>query len=373
MKEEGEAVRFIDREAFAPLLAELEARRYELIGPTVRDGTIVLDAIEGPGDLPRGVAEIQGAGTYRLEDRGDDRLFGFAHGPHSAKQFLFPPVEVVAEAERVDGRLRVEEPVREQPKYAFIGLRSCDLHAMAIQDRVLLSDPSYRARREAAFVVAVNCSEPGATCFCRSTGTGPRCGEGFDLALTELVSGFLVEVGTARGGEVLEAVGSAAARPEQESEARRIWSDAGARMGRRVDTAGLRDLLYRNRENAEWRAIADVCPACGNCTAVCPTCFCHDVVDATDITGGQATRTRTWASCFSQEFSHTAGGDVRTSREARYRQWLTHKFAGWIEQFGTSGCVGCGRCITWCPVGIDITRELEAIRSSDGALQEAAS
>jgi ferredoxin len=94
----------------------------------------------------------------------------------------------------------------------------------------------------------------------------------------------------------------------------------------------------------------------------CPTCFCTTVDDVTDLTGSQAVRSRRWDSCFSMDFSYIHGGSVRSSGASRYRQWLTHKLASWQDQFGASGCVGCGRCITWCPVGIDLTEEVEAIR-----------
>ena len=104
---------------------------------------------------------------------------------------------------------------------------------------------------------------------------------------------------------------------------------------------------------------------------VCPTCFCHDLSDEISLDGLRAARTREWASCFSEEFSHMSFGEVRSSPRSRYRQWLTHKFASWIDQFGTSGCVGCGRCVTWCPVGIDVTEEIAAIRAADGEVRVA--
>ncbi len=361
----------IDRAGFGRLLDELKARGYELIGPTVRDGAIVLDSIEGLSDLPAGIREVQGPGRYRLERRADDRLFDWAHGPDSAKQLLFPAREHLATAVKANGDLRIAAAPQDERRFAFIGLRSCDLHAIAIQDRVFLDgpapDPRYAARRRGSFFVGVNCSTPGETCFCASMDTGPRCTVGFDIALTELAEGFLAEVGTARGHEALTAIGPRAASDDEQTEAERIRRDAVDAMGRELDTSDMPALLYRNRDHPRWEVVADRCLACGNCTSACPTCFCHDVVDTSDITGTTATRTREWASCFSVEFSHTAGGDVRSSREARYRQWLTHKFASWIDQFGTSGCVGCGRCITWCPVGIDVTEEIAAIRETDGA------
>jgi ferredoxin len=254
--------------------------------------------------------------------------------------------------------------------FAFVGLRSCDLHAITIQDRVFMDvDPRYRRRRERALFVGVNCGEPGATCFCVSMGTGPRCTIGFDLSLTELDDGFVVEVGTQRGEHVLETIETRDATQEEAQQPERVTSEAATRMGRRLDISDLPDLLYRNPRHPRWEEVADRCLACTNCTMVCPTCFCHDVVDGISLSADVATRTREWASCFSQEHSWAAGASVRTSRSSRYRQWLTHKFASWIDQYGTSGCVGCGRCITWCPVGIDVTEEIAAIRISEGEVE----
>jgi ferredoxin len=362
-------VRYLDRDAFDGLLRSIADAGYELIGPTVRDGAIVLDAIEGAGDLPAGVGEEQGPGTYRLTSRDDDRVFGWAHGPDAGKRYLFPAREELSTVSRDSGMRAIPAPEDERP-FAFIGLRSCDLHAIAVQDRVFMDvDPRYRRRREGALFVGVNCGDPGETCFCVSMGTGPRCTTGFDLALTELDDGFVVEVGTDRGERLLEQVETREATPGEAEQPERVTAEAAGRMGRRLETSDLPDLLYRNAGHPRWEEVADRCLACTNCTMVCPTCFCHDVVDGVSLSGDVATRTREWASCFSQEHSWAAGASVRTSRASRYRQWLTHKFASWIDQYGTSGCVGCGRCITWCPVGIDVTEEIEAIRITDGEVK----
>lgn len=358
-------MRYVDRSGFGDLLRSIVGAGYHLIGPTVRDGAIVLDEIDGVEDLPAGVGEEQAPGAYRLTSRADDRLFGWAHGADAGKRFLFPPREVLATVRR-NGSMSVETPEAGRP-YAFVGLRSCDLNAVAIQDRVFMDlDPAYRRRREGAVFIGVNCSEPGSTCFCASMGTGPRCTVGFDLALTELADGFVVEVGTPRGEELLAAVEAREATGAEAAEVDRIAGEAAGRMGREVDTSDMPELLYRNRRHPRWAEVADRCLACANCTSVCPTCFCHDLVDGVSLTGDVATRTREWASCFSQEYSWAAGESVRLSRDARYRQWLTHKFASWIDQYGTSGCVGCGRCITWCPVEIDVTEEIAVIRATDG-------
>ena len=161
-----------------------------------------------------------------------------------------------------------------------------------------------------------------------------------------------------------------AASAEEKAKAEGIVAKAARQMGRTLDTKGIKELLYRNYENPRWDDVAKRCLTCGNCTLVCPTCFCTTVEDVTDLTGEHVERWRKLDSCFTMDFSYIHGGSIRSSPRARYRQWMTHKLATWIDQFGTSGCVGCGRCITWCPVGIDITEEAAAIRQSEEELTE---
>jgi ferredoxin len=361
----------LDRDGLDRLIRLLAERGYRVIGPTVRDGAIVLEEVAGLADLPAGVREIQGPGRYRLERAEDGRLFDWAHGPDAGKRFLFPPRERLSEIHRDREGMRAEPaPEEDDRPLALIGLRSCDLHAIAVQDRVFLElDERYRRRRERALLVGVNCAVPGETCFCVSTGTGPRCTSGFDLALTELADGFALEVGSRAGAELRDALGAREATEAEREEVEAIAAAAAARMGRELDTSDMPGLLYRNREHPRWREVGARCLACANCTMVCPTCFCHDIFDDVSISQDLATRTREWASCFSAEYSWAAGAVVRESHAARYRQWLTHKFASWIDQFGVSGCVGCGRCITWCPVGIDVTEEIAAIRATDGRVE----
>jgi len=365
--------RVLAREDFDSLIDALRQRGYTPIGPTLRQGAVVYGELESAADLPAGWTDVQEGGTYRLARRDDAALFGHNVGPNSWKSVLFPPTLELWKARRSqDGELEIQaEPVR-PPRCAFIGVRSCDLHAIAVQDRVFLegawADDDYGARREGAFIVAVNCGQAGGTCFCVSMNTGPKATAGFDLALTELLDGehrFLVEIGTERGAELLGELSHRAAAETDLRAATEVVDRTAAQMGRELDTAGIKELLYRNREHPRWDEVADRCLTCGNCTMVCPTCFCSSVDDLTDLAGEEASRVRRWESCFSLEHSYVHGGSVRTSGKARYRQWMTHKLASWIDQFGTSGCVGCGRCITWCPVAIDITEEAAAIRATD--------
>ena len=261
---------------------------------------------------------------------------------------------------------------------AILGPRSCDLHALAMQDRIFLADrfinPDYEARRKDLFVLAINCGRAVSTCFCTSMGTGPAVSSGFDLALTELPGHFILEVGSDLGGRVATAAPWVPCSTHEVAEAQAVPRKAEIEMeerrrpmpgqphGRYLDTSGLHDLLLHNLDHDHWDEVAERCLACGNCTMVCPTCFCCVVQEVTDLSGDHVRRERCWDTCFSADHSYMNSGTVRKLTRARYRQWLTHKLATWFDQFGGSGCVGCGRCITWCPVGIDLTAEVVAIR-----------
>ncbi|CAM2184883.1 sulfhydrogenase subunit beta (sulfur reductase) [Paraburkholderia sacchari] len=368
----------IDRDGLQTLIEVLHASGYRVLGPTLRDQAIVYDEVKSLEDFPAGWTDRQEAGRYRIERRADHAVFGFAVGPHSWKRFLHPPVEQLFTVVNDGTGLSIDPGTDESQKLAFIGVRACELRAIDIQDRVFCEgryvDPRYAQRRRDAFIVAVNCSEAGGTCFCVSMQTGPAVEAGFDMALTELPAGegadFLVEVGSEAGATFLRQVPHRPATTAQIEAAHGVVARTASQMGRSMETAGIKVLLQENPHHPRWDEVAQRCLSCGNCTMVCPTCFCTTVEDSSDLTGEVAGRTRKWDSCFTLDFSRLHGGSVRRTGAARYRQWLTHKLANWIDQFGTSGCVGCGRCITWCPVGIDITQEVAVIRASSGAAKE---
>lgn len=367
----------LDLPGLRSLVTVLRERGYTVLGPTVRDGAVVADEITGVEDLPRGWGDSQQPGSYRLRPREDGALFAFAAPVQSAKATLFPARVTLWRRTRTGDGFTTElgdpDGSEEPPRYALLGVRSCDLHAIGIHDRVLdgraVVDPDYHERRQGLLTIAVTCSDPASTCFCASLGTGPRPASGFDLALTEILTGghrFLAEVGSPTGAELLAEVGALPATPADLSAADRVTLSAAARMGRTLEIDGLREALYDGAGSPVWDEVAERCLACMNCTAVCPTCFCTSVEDVTDLTGTTTQRDRVWDSCFSAELSSVHGHSVRASTGSRYRQWATHKFASWVDQFGTTGCVGCGRCTTWCPAGIDLTREVAAVRSGQG-------
>ncbi len=366
----------LEGEQLDRLITALSERKFEVLGPKLHDGAIVYDRLSSLNDLPSGWSDEQSPGKYRIKRGKEDALFGYVVGPHSWKKFLYPPVQRMWQAERNGKGLHILPNHDSAPsKFAFFGVRPCELSALAIQDKIFLGgpyvDPGYKARRENLFLVAVNCTQPGGNCFCASMNTGPKAVAGFDLALTELSQdghrSFLVEIGTAAGAAMLSGIPHRPATDADKQLAERVLAHAARHMGRKLDTRDLKDLLYRNYEHPQWDKVAERCLSCANCTLVCPTCFCTTVEDSTDITGNHAERWRRWDSCFTVDFSYIHGGSVRATPRSRYRQWMVHKLAAWLDQFGVSGCVGCGRCITWCPVGIDITAEASAIRQSDQA------
>ena len=425
--------------ALPTLVEALHRRGYRVLGPTRTQGAIALGDLADGSELPRGVGDEQDAGNYRLRERDDELLFGFATTAQSPKSVLFPPDELlwrgvsdgarftVARNPAVGGRAGGHDPGRvpagpgdpetasptpedlgsgdsdsyagadpyganpnpegpdsgadrrdvdrdpnppppDDRPVAILGVRGCDLAAIAIQDRILLGrtsiDAHYALRRGDAFLVAVTCGTPGGTCFCASMGTGPAPGPGADLTVTELADPhrFLVAAGTPLGVEVLAELPTTPAGEPDLAAAEAVVASAVAAMGRRLRTDDLHDLLFASAESPRWNDVATRCLACTNCTAVCPTCFCTTIADVTDLAGRDGERHRVWDSCFSMEYSTLHGGAVRSSIASRYRQWLTHKLASWTDQFGMIGCVGCGRCITWCPAGIDLTVEVAALR-----------
>ncbi len=371
--------RLIDTQGLDSLMTVLGELGYDRRGPVVRDGAVMLGTVTRVVDLPVGYHDEQAPGHYQLEQRGDNRVFAWAVGPGSWKAELFPPTQEMWRATPNGRDLTFSEPDIDYRPMALIGARPCELAALDVLDRVLRDggtpDPHYRGRRDGAFVVIAECGVPAATCFCTSMGTGPGADGGFDLSLTELDDGaghrFVVRVGSERGAEVLARVSSLPVSAADLGARRQVLAKAADAITRHLSVEGLGALLVRNVDHPRWDEVAQRCLACGNCTLVCPTCFCSDVRDTTTLTG-EIRRERSWASCFDLDHSYLHGGPVRATTSSRYRQWLTHKLSTWWDQFGTSGCVGCGRCIAWCPVGIDLTEEAAAIRSTDGAVRPGA-
>ncbi|MGP6190362.1 MAG: 4Fe-4S dicluster domain-containing protein [Vulcanimicrobiaceae bacterium] len=358
----------IDRSGLDALIAGLCDDGYRVIGPQAVDGAIVYEPLESGDALPAGWRDEQEPGRYRLVRGPDQAVFAHTLGPQGWKRVLFPPRQRLWEGERHGSQFTVEPAETPAPPTVLLGVRACELAAIAVQDRVFLEGPfvdkGYAARRAALFIVAVNCGRSVSTCFCVSMETGPKARAGYDLALTELCDDarhdFVVEAGSERGAALLRRLERRPALA-QDLEAAASAVEAAATSQVRSMHPDAERVLKANLEHRRWTEVAQRCLACTNCTLVCPTCFCSTVEDVTDLSGDHIARERRWDSCFTLEFSYIHGGSIRRDGASRYRQWLTHKLAHWHDQFGSSGCVGCGRCVTWCPVGIDITEEVAAI------------
>ena len=361
----------------------LTAAGYRVIGPRVTGDAIVLGELKSASELPFGWGVSLSPGGYRLRKRHDSAAFGHSAGPGSWKQFLHPPREQLWSVSRTEDGLALDAKTASEQsgKLAFLGVRPCDLRAIQIQDQVLGAGAGHRSayarRRAGVFIVVVNCTEPGEACFCTSMGTGPESGPGYDLLLTELATGadhdFVIEAGSADGLQILSQLPVEPVEAALAEHADAAVAAAAGRMGRSMQADDLRELLAGSHHAQRWEDVASRCLTCGNCTMACPTCFCTTVEDVTDFSGEHAERWQSWSSCFELDFSYLHGGPVRSSGVSRYRQWLTHKLGTWHDQFGSSGCVGCGRCIVWCPVGIDLTEEVAALRAERDSAEPDAS
>jgi len=357
---------FLPRRDLSRLLDALRSQGYRCVGPVVRDGAIAYERLSDVAELPAGVSVDQQPGRYRLAATASPRLFAWANGPQALKPWLFSARECLWTVQRsADGRLVFAEQLPHAEPTAVIGVRACDLAALELQDRHFLAegmvDAAYAARRSRLLLVAVNCTHPAATCFCASTGDGPAACDGYDLLLDELDGGFLVAAGSATGRRIVALLPMQPVSETQRQAALQATLRAAATQTRALPAQNLQALLFGNLDHPRWEEVASRCLACGNCTSVCPTCFCYREGDQPALDGTRSSHFREWDSCFSQGHSYIHDFTIRADTRLRYRQWLTHKLGGWHAQFGRSGCVGCGRCIAWCPTGIDITAEVAAI------------
>jgi ferredoxin len=359
----------INKALLDDLLSLLRKDGYQTVGPRVEHKVIAYGEIETIQDLPLGIASEQDKSTYRLVNTGDNQYFSALPGSQNWKKYLYPAKKDLFFVEKNNGKWEKTSAVHQEERYALIGVRACELAGIEILDKVLIrkdfTDPDYSAKRSKMFIVSVNCAQPGNTCFCASMGTGPKCQQGYDLNITELDEHFLINIGSEVGLALMQQLKWEPASAFHLQTAQRVVEQAEKSMGRKIDDLeNVPDVLLNNLEHPHWNEIGDRCLSCGSCTLVCPTCHCWDTNDHVYITTKKTSRERVWDSCFNPGYSAVVGGNTRPSTKARYRQWLTHKFGNWKLQFGTLGCVGCGRCISWCPAGIDITEEIAAFQEA---------
>jgi sulfhydrogenase subunit beta (sulfur reductase) len=366
---------FLPHTQLQALLDAISQAGFAIIGPQVREGAIVYDWLNTAEQLPWGMQDVQSPGEYRLRATKEKLAFAWANGPQAIKPQLFKPTESLWEVTRDEqGRLAFQEKKPETQATALFAVKACDIRAMLIQDKVFIDsdhpDAHYTARRKNVLIVAANCTYSPANCFCVSAGGYPRAEAHFDIAMTEITHGLVMQAGSATGESIVNTLSLASATDAQIKQAQQGIEHAANSQSKKLplpNDGPLRDMLFNHLDHPRWDDVAQRCLSCGNCTSVCPTCFCSNVESKTALEGQHSEQVREWGSCFTQQHSYIVGKVIRPDTKTRYRQWLTHKVGSWHEQFDSSGCVGCGRCITWCPVGIDITEELTAIHQEEKA------
>ncbi|WPM32043.1 4Fe-4S dicluster domain-containing protein [Hydrogenobacter sp. T-2] len=338
---------------------------YIVLAPKLRDGLIALSEVQSLEELPLGYRNIEAPGFCVIEKV--EGYFTYTHPYNSFKSFLHPTELPLIRVRKEREDLNFQTLVPEEKAMCLFDIRACDLSALKVLDTVFLyknphPDPYYASLREGLFVLAVNCSYATSTCFCTTMETGPEVKEGYDLLITELSEGFLTEVGSEKGKRIIEKVkDKREAEGKHFEEKRKILEKTELTMKRAFQTEGLTKRLYERMDAKYWEHIEKRCVACTSCTQACPTCFCFDIIERNNLELEESLRVRVWDSCFSPSFATVHRFNLRQSVHSRYRQWLMHKFAYWVGQFDCFGCVGCGRCITWCPVGIDIREEVRRI------------
>lgn len=357
---------FLPRKEFGELISALRAGDYRCVAPKVCNGTIAYEDLQLKDQLPTGISIHQKPGSYRVEITDSPRNFDWANGAQALKPFVFKSRQTLWTVnQNAEGKITFTESIATAKPVAIIGVRSCDLAALSLQDKHFLNsacvDPHYQVQRTSLFLVAVNCTHPSDTCFCASTGDGPAAQEGFDLLLDELDDGFVIRSGTEAGQKILQELPVHSVTTGQKAAISIQNQRATECQTRRLPSHNLEQVLFDNLDHPHWKIVAERCLSCGNCTSVCPTCFCYREQDTGTLDLTRSEHTREWDSCFTQGHSYIHGLTVRADTHLRYRQWLTHKLGSWHSQYGRSGCVGCGRCISWCPVGIDLTEEIAAV------------
>ena len=333
------ALTLLEKAALPHFLGEV-SRSYSVIGPVAKGKDFVFEPLAQPPDVRLDYV------TTILPPKK------FFHAPLQTL-FFFGEGEVKAAAE--------EEGIR-----VLFGVHPCDVNALRILDVVYTKefpDPYYQKNRERTLIVALNCNQPGENCFCASLGTGPELEEGYDLLLTDLGESYLIEAGSKAGEELLEVAELPPAPRFLKVEKAKRMEAARAAFKKGLPHGGLEELLLKNFTHPLWEELKEQCLACGSCTMVCPTCFCYSVKDVVELSLTNGRRERVWDSCMLLAYAAVAlGGNFRKEREARLKHRLLHKLIYYRPQFGTLGCVGCGRCVTNCPVKIDPTAVVAKLR-----------
>jgi sulfhydrogenase subunit beta (sulfur reductase) len=317
---------------------------YEVFAPVRRESLVRFDKIK--------------QGREVLLDSGNPKI--------SPKGILFPQSEILFNYRSEGDTVAIEVPSNEEKPYLIFGVHPCDAMSLTMLEKVFggkYKDPYYLERKSKAVVVSTGCPHPPPTCFCTSVGGGPFSPTGSDLLFIEIGDEYVIQIVSDKGRKLLEDTGLGEADKEKLALRDNVMKRAEAAMGSRVETGGLKEKLDNLFDDPVWGPLTEKCLGCGICTYLCPTCHCFDVLD--EAVGPDGKRLRIWDSCLFPLFTLQASGanPRRTVRE-RYRQRIMHKFSYLVEEHALIGCSGCGRCVTECPVNLDIRQVLNTIQGT---------
>lgn len=334
----------VSKKTFFSWLDSLRGR-FSLIGPVKADGLTEFRQINSSDELNMGYHSTMLSPGKAYLYRPREELFSFSFG----------------------NSIEIREAPADAEQRILVGVHSCDTNAILYLDRVFLGqfrDPIYEARRNNTMIISLNCERVTGNCFCPSVGAGPflKSVNGYDMLLTDFGDDYLVELKSERARGLfnvddIKKSGAEEFKVKEEKERAALQ-----KFTKTINMDGLDSVLRKGSEHPVWRTTAEeLCLSCTNCVMVCPTCFCYDVVDEIAVDKKTVRRYRQWDACQDAKFAEVHGGNFRARRSARLRQFVTHKL-GQTFQFGVFGTVGCGRCITWCPTGIDLTEMAKEVQ-----------
>jgi sulfhydrogenase subunit beta (sulfur reductase) len=315
-------------------------------------------------DVIAPVELAEGVSAYRKIESPEEASLASHNTQKSAKEAFFPQSEVMFRYEKEGNRTQVTSTEEVNRPRLILASRPCDIQAFSMLDQVFsakeYTDVYFLKKREKTTIVGFACNDPLSTCFCTSTGGGPFTREGSDIFLVDLGDTYLVEFLTEKGKALSQNEFLREASEGDVARAKKLEEEASKRMTVPVHLDGIETKLEQMLENPFWDRIHEKCLGCGACTFLCPTCHCFDISDEASQKGGQ--RVRNWDTClFSLYSMETSGHNPRPSGRERTRQRLMHKFNYFPKNFQKIACVGCGRCILYCPVNFDIRQAIAEI------------
>lgn len=339
--------KILRKKAFSQWVKKLDS--YKIYGP-VKDGEIW---------------------NYELIKNPEDINLDYSNTILSAKKIIFPQREVFMEFSTGDnGQLKVKEILPEEKLVAIFGLRPCDAKALTLTDKVFdgdYIDLYYTKRRNQATLVGLTCNTPPSpNCFCLSLGGSPHSKEGLDILMTDLGDKYYVESLTKKGDELINLAKDLFEEPKahDKNDLEKIHRDSEKKIKRHInDIEKIPANLKTMFDSPFWDEESLSCLRCGICTYLCPACHCFDINDEIISSSPlKGKRVRTWDTCQFPDFTmHSSGHNPRPDRASRLRQRILHKFQYFVENYQSYQCTGCGRCITYCPVGIDLIEILNKV------------